>query len=472
MFQLNDQVRVLCRQAMQLCDQLINLCNHPVPNKGQVSFSINNDFAVLRRMMPCEIMVPLEATLTVNLPGKKLNQSSLSSYKPFMDTLPTIKAFEDHVAVMSSLQRPRRIGMIATDGRVYHFLCKPKDDLRKDCRAMEFYSMINKLLKRNTESRSRHLKIRTYAVIPLHEECGLIEWVPNTNTMRSILSRLYKNRNVTISVGKLREWKEAASDPKKATDYFLSQLLKPHQPAVFHHWFIESFADPNLWLVARTKWARTLAVMSIVGFVVGLGDRHTENVLIDETTGDAVHVDFNCLFEKGLTFDFPERVPFRLTHNMVDGFGVTGVEGSYRKCCEVTMRLVRNHKNTLMSVMETFVHDPLLEWSKKSSKSSNARPMDVRQAYEQGKRVLQNIDNKLSGGMGLTYRYNLACEAQGANSNAAISVLASAAGSSTGSNIAHSSGGLSVEGQVRELISQATESSLLSKMWIGWSAYL
>jgi hypothetical protein len=29
-----------------------------------------------------------------------------------------------------------------------------------------------------------------------------------------------------------------------------------------------------------------------------LGDRHGENILFDSTTGDTVHVDFNCLFEK------------------------------------------------------------------------------------------------------------------------------------------------------------------------------
>ena len=67
--------------------------------------------------------------------------------------------------------------------------------------------------------------------------------------------------------------------------------------------------------------------MSMVGFIVGLGDRHTENILLDEKSGDAVHVDFNCLFEKGLTFDHPERVPFRLTQNMADALGVTGIHG-------------------------------------------------------------------------------------------------------------------------------------------------
>lgn len=30
---------------------------------------------------------------------------------------------------------------------------------------------------------------------------------------------------------------------------------------------------------------------------------------------------------KGLTFEKPERVPFRLTQNMIDAFGVYGYEG-------------------------------------------------------------------------------------------------------------------------------------------------
>lgn len=60
-----------------------------------------------------------------------------------------------------------------------------------------------------------------------------------------------------------------------------------------------------------------------------LGDRHGENILFDERTGDCIHVDFNCLFDKGLTFEKPEKVPFRLTQNMVDAFGVTGYEGMF-----------------------------------------------------------------------------------------------------------------------------------------------
>ncbi len=68
----------------------------------------------------------------------------------------------------------------------------------------------------------------------------------------------------------------------------------------------------------------------MVGYIVGLGDRHGENILFDSETGECVHVDFNCLFWKGLTFEKPEKVPFRLTPNMTDALGLTKHEGLFR----------------------------------------------------------------------------------------------------------------------------------------------
>jgi serine/threonine-protein kinase ATR len=82
---------------------------------------------------------------------------------------------------------------------------------------------------------------------------------------------------------------------------------------------------------------------------------------LDSSSGDVVHVDFNCLFYKGLTFDKPEKVPFRLTPQMVDALGPLGYEGTFRQVCEVTMRQLRDNKDTLLSVLETFVYDPSFE---------------------------------------------------------------------------------------------------------------
>lgn len=44
------------------------------------------------------------------------------------------------------------------------------------------------------------LDIRTYSVVPLNEECGLIEWVPHVVVLRTILNRLYNAKGISAWV--------------------------------------------------------------------------------------------------------------------------------------------------------------------------------------------------------------------------------------------------------------------------------
>lgn len=71
-----------------------------------------------------------------------------------------------------------------------------------------------------------------------------------------------------------------------------------------------------------------MAVMSVIGYVIGLGDRHLDNVLIELSSGEIVHIDYNVCFEKGKTLRVAEKVPFRMTPNLEEALGVTGIEVS------------------------------------------------------------------------------------------------------------------------------------------------
>ena len=62
------------------------------------------------------------------------------------DGLCVTGSIEDEVAVLASLQKPKKLTIVGSDGHSYAFLCKPKDDLRKDLRMMEFTTMLNRLL--------------------------------------------------------------------------------------------------------------------------------------------------------------------------------------------------------------------------------------------------------------------------------------------------------------------------------------
>jgi len=70
-------------------------------------------------------------------------------------------------------------------------------------------------------------------------------------------------------------------------------------------------------------------------YVLGLGDRHPSNLMLDRKTGKVLHIDFGDCFEVAMQRDkFPEKVPFRLTRMLVNAMEVAGIEGNYRSTCE------------------------------------------------------------------------------------------------------------------------------------------
>ncbi|KAG8580917.1 hypothetical protein GDO81_007479 [Engystomops pustulosus] len=429
--------------ATRLTDKLLELCNKPVDgNSGTLSMSVH--FRLLKKLVEeqtfSEILIPLQSVMIPTLPSTAIKRDH-ADHDPFPGHWAYIAGFDDVVEILPSLQKPKKITLKGSDGKSYIMMCKPKDDLRKDCRLMEFNSLINKCLRKDAESRRRELHIRTYAVIPLNDECGIIEWVNNTAGLRNILIKLYKEKGVYMGGKELRQCMLPKSAPLQEKLKIFKETLLPRHPPVFHEWFLRTFPDPTSWYNSRSAYCRSTAVMSMVGYILGLGDRHGENILFDSLTGESVHVDFNCLFNKGETFEVPEIVPFRLTHNMVNGMGPMGTEGLFRRACEVTMRLMRDQREPLMSVLKPFLHDPLVEWSKPARGGSKVQANETGEVVnEKAKTHVLEIDQRLQGVIKTRNR---------------VKGLP-----------------LSIEGHVHYLIQEATDENLLSQMYLGWAPYM
>ena len=52
-----------------------------------------------------------------------------------------------------------------------------------------------------------------------------------------------------------------------------------------------------------------------------------------------------------------------MTHNVVAAMGATGVEGMFRSACEHSIKCMRQGKETLLTLLEAFVYDPLVDWT-------------------------------------------------------------------------------------------------------------
>ncbi|KAJ0422527.1 hypothetical protein BJY00DRAFT_69114 [Aspergillus carlsbadensis] len=423
--EIAHDIRGMINQGQKFSDELLGLCVAKIENKvSRIHLARNLNFN--HKVTPCRLVVPFQAMLTPTLPASH-DSEYLKGFRAFPRDTTTIEAILDEAQILNSLQKPRKISIRGSDGKIYNILCKPKDDLRKDQRLMEFNNMINRFLKKDVESSKRRLYIKTYAVTPLNEECGLIEWVDNLRTLRELVTKSLKERGVSPNYEEIRKYlTEACSDPSKVS-IFTDKVLAMFPP-VLHEWFIEMFPETSAWFAARLRYTRSCAVMSMVGYVLGLGDRHGENILFEEGTGGILHVDFNCLFDKGLTFEKPELVPFRLTQNMVDAFGAYGYNGPFRKTCELSLDLLRQNEDALMTILETFLHDPTTDFIGKKRRVHASVP-------DTPAGVLENTRNKLRGLL-------------------------------PGESVP-----LSVDGHVDELIIQATDMRNLAAMYIGWCAF-
>lgn len=325
---------------------------------------------------------------------------------------------ENEVAVQPSLQQPKRITVWGSDGQRYHLLCKGRDDVRKDARLIELSVTVNRLLDSDREAAERHLRIEPYRVIPLSADSGIIEWVTGAVPQRTIIEGNLRARGIKLDMKQVGSLLSHNLSPEARLNNFLS--LQQKYPPVLYEWFLYTFSDPESWIKARTLYSRSSAVMSMVGYILGLGDRHNENLLILQSTGGQMHVDFECLFDKALSLTVPERVPFRLTRNMVDAFGVYGYEGPFRRTSEVTLGILRSHEELVMTVLQTFLYDPVV----------------MRDEEGGPKNTLATVRDKL----------------RGIRSN--------------------DSPGLSVAGHVDSLIQQAVSPENLSLMYCGWAAFL
>ena len=416
----------LLRKGERLAEQLLLACNNGDFQSNRTTIaSITRDLHFNHKVTPCPLVVPVETCLTATLPTLTDNSKR---HKAFSGDVISIDSFLDDVLVLNSLAKPRKLTARGSNGVNYGLLIKPKDDLRTDQRLMEFNGIINRSLKRDAESSRRQLYVRTYAVTPLNEECGIIEWVEGLKTLRDILLTIYRSRGIVPDYRSLQKMMENAAMGDKNTKIFTEGVLGMFPP-VLPNWFISQFPNPSAWFAARLRYTRSCAVMSMVGTILGLGDRHGENVLFEEGNGGIFHVDFNCLFDKGLTFAQPERVPFRLTHNMVAAMGIYGYEGPFRKCSELTLSILRQQEETLMTILEAFIYDPTLDLQRDKRKKHEVVRLNPQS-------VVQSIKRKVQG------------------------------------LLPDESIPLGVEGQVDELIKQAVDPKNLSAMYIGWCPFL
>lgn len=406
-----------------------------------------------------------------------------------------IQSFDPVATVIASKQRPRKLSLRGTDGQKYEYLLKGHEDIRQDERIMQLFGLVNTLLATDPECLKRHLNIQRFAAIPLSTQSGLLGWVPNSDTLHVLIREYRESRKILLNI-EHRIMLQMAPDYDNLTlmqkvevfGYALDNTTGQDLSRVL---WLKSKSSES-WLDRRTNYTRSLGVMSMVGYILGLGDRHPSNLMLDQITGKIIHIDFGDCFEIAMHREkYPERVPFRLTRMLTFAMEVSNIEGSYRTTCEHVMRLLRQNKESLMAVLEAFIHDPLLTWrlgnrespgepsfsserrtsiaavqnpqeGRRPSVMGAAHPNDLSERPETSYRPRNRTSGQTNGNADLFEK-----EVQNAR---ALQVLARVKEKLTGRDFKNQTE-LPIETQVDKLLTEATNLENLCQHYIGWCSF-
>lgn len=322
-------------------------------------------FKRISRQLPQLTSLELQYVSPKLLISRDLELAVPGSYVPGQPVV-RIAHIHSSLNVITSKQRPRKLCIRGSNGSDYMFLLKGHEDLRQDERVMQLFGLVNTILINDPETYRRNLTIQRYAVIPLSTNSGLIGWVPHCDTLHTLIRDYREKKKCLLNI-------EHRIMLRMAQDY--EHLTLMQKVEVFEHALEHTQGDDlarllwlkspssEVWFDRRTNYTRSLAVMSMVGYILGLGDRHPSNLMLDRLSGKILHIDFGDCFEVAMTREkFPEKIPFRLTRMLINAMEVTGIEGTYRRTCESVMSVLHRNKDSLMAVLEAFVYDPLLNW--------------------------------------------------------------------------------------------------------------
>ncbi|KAJ6662088.1 hypothetical protein lerEdw1_012553 [Lerista edwardsae] len=388
--------------------------------------------------------------------------------KPLPEYHAKVSGFDERIKVMESIRKPKRIIIRGSDEREYPFLVKGGEDLRQDQRIEQLFDIMNTVLSRDAACSQRNLQLKTYQVIPMTTSSkgprgdygNWLSKMGEKNTGPARYPPMYKRASRTETV----------------TSFRRRESLVPED--LLRRAFVKMSTTPEALLSLRSHFASSHALMCINHWILGIGDRHLSNFMINLETGGTVGIDFGHAFGSATQFlPVPELVPFRLTRQFVNLMLPMKESGLLHSVMVHSLRAYRADPDIIISTMDVFVKEPSLDWKNfelKQLKKGGTWTKDIN-TNEVNWYPLQKLNfakRKLAGANPAVITSE---ELRlGHEKSAAYRDYVSVARGSKEYNVRarEPDDGLPEEMQVKCLIDQATDPNILGRTWEGWEPWM
>lgn len=303
----------------------------------------------------------------LEIPGQYLVDHEPSSSQHVL-----LESFEPDVHILRSHGfSPRRIGMRGSDGKVYYFLIQYSLPhlMRSEERMMQMTSVLNRCLRKYSESQRRNLRFCFRVTSPLTHRLRLVESHPADISLENVYVqsfsgtgndpdlplRTYRNR-----IGSAPSWERNAAARLETFRLISQKCLLPTTLSRFIQKSLTSFE--HLWEFKK-QFAMQLSLSSFLGYIVKVGDRVPYKISFSRSSGELINSEFYPVYNNNQVIELSESVPFRLTPNLTTFLSPHLVNGIFGTSMISAAACMIKHQDILKNFMYLFFRDDIMSYS-------------------------------------------------------------------------------------------------------------
>lgn len=233
--------------------------------------------------------------------------SFLPTILPLNPTVTAVGCVPEKCTVFKSTMQPLKLTFRQQGGGEYSFIFKSGDDLRQDQLVMQIIMLMDKLLR----DENLDLKLYPYSILATSTSDGAIQFIVN-QPLSDVLSEYH---------GILPFLKKYNADP--------TQPLGVSETAM-------------------DNFVRSSAGYAVITYLLGVGDRHLDNLLISPD-GRFFHIDFGYILGQDPK-PFPPMI--KLPIQLIDGMGGINSENynRFKSYCFTAFITLRRSSNLILAL--------------------------------------------------------------------------------------------------------------------------
>jgi len=269
-------------------------------------------------------------------------------------------------------QTHRRLALLGSDGRAYHFLVQfaSPHATRAYERAIQLHTVANRMLDSDALAQRARLYTVTPVVVPITPRMRLQDGVPGSVTLQSVYESFCgaMRQDPDELVFKSRDRVQKASLEKSPEDKLnkLMELFRECSAAsqtsneALLRYLFRAVKDPNEVWVFRNKFAAQLGLTSMMRYALSGVEQTPQRLHFDPATGHVFDVDLRPAYKDDGSLDDASPVPFRLTANILTLLTPVIVDGVYTKAMVAGAGALVKRGGTLKPYLSLYLKDDLL----------------------------------------------------------------------------------------------------------------